>query len=153
MRNDSNPPIIEVRYRTLFILWFAICMSVLLFLVLVQFTPVKINVQHSTCSDCLSSNLRLSLVLNSLAIVPLGISFLIKQRILAQANALQKIDMVQSAYVVAFALCEASALLGLLDHFINGSHLYCVGFIFAGLGMLLHFPRKQHLLDASQGQF
>ena len=153
MTNDSNQPNIEMRYRTLFILWFAICMSVLLLLVLVQFTPVKINLQPSTCSDCLSSSLRLSLVLNSLAIVPLGISFLIKQRILGQARALQRIDMVQSAYVVAFALCEASALLGLLDHFINGSPLYYVGFIFAGLGMLLHFPRKQHLLDASQKQF
>src|SRR5580765_3085078 len=135
MTNDSDQPNIEVRYRTLFTLWFAICMSVLLFLVLVQFTPVKINLQHPTCSDCLSFNLRLSLVLNSLAVVPLGISFLIKQRMLGQANALQKLDMVQSAYVVAFALCEASALLGLLDHFINGSHLYYVGFIFAGLGM------------------
>jgi hypothetical protein len=153
MTNDSDQPNIEVRYRTLFTLWFAICMSVLLFLVLVQFTPVKINLQHPTCSDCLSFNLRLSLVLNSLAVVPLGISFLIKQRMLGQANALQKLDMVQSAYVVAFALCEASALLGLLDHFINGSHLYYVGFIFAGLGMLLHFPRKQPLLDASQQQF
>ena len=153
MTNDSNQSNIEVRYRTLFILWFAICMSVLMLLVLVQFTAVKINVQHSICSDCLSSNLRLSLILNSLAMVPLGISFLIKQRILVQANALQKIDMVQSAYVVIFALCEASALLGLLDHFINGSSLYYVGFIFAGLGMLLHFPRKQHLLDASQEQF
>jgi hypothetical protein len=153
MTNDSNPRNIGVRYRTLFTLWFAICMSVLLFLVLVQFTPVKINVQHSACPDCLPFGARLSLVLNSLAIVPLGISFLIKQRLLAQAIALQKIDMVQSAYVVAFALCEASALLGLLDHFINGSPLYYVGFIFAGLGMLLHFPRKQHLLDASQKQF
>ena len=151
--NDANPATIEMRHRTLFILWFAICMSVLMFLVLVQFTPVQIKPGQSTCSVCLSNNLRLSLILNSFAIVPIGISFLVKQRILGQAIASQRIDLVQTAYVAAFALCEVSALLGVADHFINGSRYYYVGFIFAGLGLLLHFPRKQHLLDASQQQF
>ena len=151
--NEPDQPNIETRYRTIFTLWFAICMSVLLLLVLVRFTPVKITPQPSACPDCLSPALRLSLILSCLTMVPIGISFLVKQRILGQAIAKQKIDMVQTAYVASFALCESSALLGLLDHFINSSPLYYVGFILAGLGMLLHFPRKQHLLDASQKQF
>jgi len=140
--NEPNQPTIEIRYRTLFILWFAICMSVLMLLVLVQFTPTKVE-----------GNVRLSLILNSIAIVPVGVSFLLKQRILEQAVARQRLDLVQVAYVLACALCEMAALLGLMDHFVNGSRYYYVGFIFAGAGLLLHFPRKQHLLDASQQQF
>jgi hypothetical protein len=140
--NDPDQPTIEIRYRTLFILWFAMCMSVLMFLVLVQFTPAPIE-----------GDLRLSLILNSIGIVPVGISFLLKQRILQLAADRQRIDLVQTGYVLAFALCEVASLLGMIDHFANGSRYYYVGFIFAGAGLLLHFPRKQHLLDASQQRF
>jgi hypothetical protein len=140
--NDPNQPTIEMRYRTLFILWFAMCMSVLMLLVLVQFTPTQVE-----------GNVRLSLILNSIAIVPVGVSFLLKQRILEQAVAGQRLDLVQTGYILAWALCEMAALLGLMDHFANGSGYYYVGFIFAAAGLLLHFPRKQHLLDASQQQF
>jgi len=139
---NPNQPTIEMRYRTIFILWFAMVMSVMMLLVLTQFIPANEN-----------SNLKLSLILNSAGIVPLGMSFLLKQRILDQAVTQQRLDLVQSAYVLAFALCEMAALLGLMDHFLSGSRYYYVGFLFGGLGLLLHFPRKQHLLDASQQQF
>ena len=131
-----------MRYRTIFVLWFAIAMSVMMFLVLAQFTPTKE-----------SGDLKMSLILNSLGIVPLGISFLLKQRFLEQAATKQKLDLVQIAYVLAFALSEMAALLGLMDHFLNGAHYYYLGFLLAGLGLLLHFPRKQHLLDATERRF
>lgn len=139
---NPNQPNLEVRYRTIFILWFAIVMSVLMFLVLAQFTPTKA-----------SGDLKLSLILNSLGIVPLGISFLLKQRILEQAVTKQSLDLVQNAYILAFALSEMAALLGLMDHFLNGAHYYYLGFGLAALGLLLHFPRKQHLLDATEKPF
>lgn len=139
---DPNQPTIEMRHRTILILWFAIIMSVLMFLVLVQFTPRDGN-----------GDLKLSLILNGAGIVPLGMSFLLKQRILEQAVTQQRLDLVQVAYTLAFALCEMAALLGMVDHFLSGSRYYYIGFLFAGLGLLLHFPRKQHLLDASQQQF
>lgn len=151
--NDSHQSNIEMRFRMIFILWFAICMSVMLLLGLVQLTPVQSKAWWTTCSDCLSSNFRLSLILNGLAIVPIGISFLIKQQILGNAVASQNPDLVKTAYVVAFASCEASALLGLLDHFANGSHYYYVGFIFASLGLILNFPRKKYLLAALGQEF
>ena len=139
---NPNQPDIEVRYRTIIILWFAIAMSVVMFLVLVRFTPTKA-----------SGDLKMSLILNSLGIVPLGISFLLKQRLLEQAVTKQKLDLVQSAYVLAFALSEVAALFGLMDHFLNGARYYYLGFVLAWLGLLLHFPRKQHLLDATERPF
>lgn len=139
---DPNQPTIEMRYRTLLILWFSFSMSILGFLGVVQFTPVTV-----------ATNVKLSLILNSLGIVPVGLSFLLKERILAQAVNEQRIERVQIAHVLAWALCEMAALLGLVDHFMNGSPYYYLGFVFAALAMLLHFPRKQHLLDASHKQF
>ena len=139
---DSNQPNIDARYRTLLILWGAICMSISTFLIMVQLVPTPAP-----------GNVMLSLALNCAGVVPLGLSFLVKQRILTQAIAEQRIDRVQTAYVVSFALCEAAALLGLADRFINGSRYYYLGFIFGGLGMLLHFPQKKHLLAASSQEF
>jgi len=65
----------------------------------------------------------------------------------------QRVEQIHTAYIISWALCEVAGLLGLLDNRMTGSRYYWVGFAVAGLGMLCHFPRKQHLLDASQGKF
>ena len=135
---DANQPDIAARYRTLLILWFAICTSVLMFSALAHFSPVGA-----------AENQLLTLALNSIGIMPVALSFLLKQRILAKSVATQRLDLVQSAYVLSFALCESSALLGLMDHFTTGSKHYYFGFATAGLGLLLHFPQKRHLVNAS----
>jgi magnesium-transporting ATPase (P-type) len=135
---DTDQPNIDVRYRTLLILWFAICMSVLIFLAVINFTPVRA-----------AANRQLTLALNSLGIVPVALSFLLKQRALAKSVETQRLDLVQSAYVLSFALCESSALLGLVDHFTTGSRYYYFAFVIAGLGLLLHFPQRKNLVNAS----
>jgi len=135
---DSDQPDINERYRTLLILWFAMCMSVLMFLVVIGFTPVRA-----------AENRQLTLALNSLGIVPVALSFLLKQKALAKSIEMQRLDLVQIAYVLSFALCESSALLGLVDHFTTGSRYYYFAFLIAGFGLLLHFPRRQTLVDAS----
>ena len=135
---DTDQPDIDARYRTLLILWFAICMSVLMFLALTRLAPVAAV-----------ENRNLTLALNSLGLLPVALSFLIKQRALAKSVATQRLDLVQSAYVLSFALCESSALLGLVDHFTTGSRYSYFAFVIAGIGLLLHFPQKQNLVNAS----
>jgi len=142
MEPANSDPNISLRYRSLLTLWFAITMSVMMFLALVYVTDTR-----------MTGNRTLTLVLEIVAVVPFGLSFLVKQRILAKAVAEQKLDLVQSGYIAAFALCEPAALLGLVDHFANGSPYFYVGFLFAGLGMLLHFPQKKYLLAAANQQF
>jgi hypothetical protein len=138
----NSQPNIEARYFRLLVLWFGISVSILVFLVFVEFTPVEVE-----------SNRKLSLLFNSFGIIPVGLSFLVKQRMLDQSIGQQNLDGVQSAYVLAFALCEMPALLGVVDHFLNNSSYYYFGFVVAIVGMLLHFPRKRHLSEASQSQF
>jgi F0F1-type ATP synthase membrane subunit c/vacuolar-type H+-ATPase subunit K len=135
---NSDKPDIEARYRTLLILWFAICMSVLMFMVVIYLSPVVV-----------AENPKLTLALNSLGLLPVALSFLLKQRALAKSVATQRLDLVQSAYVLSFALCESSALLGLVDHFTTGSRYSYFAFVIAGIGLLLHFPQKQNLVNAS----
>ena len=138
---ETEQPDLDARYRTLLILWFAICMSVLMFMVVIYLSPVVV-----------AENRTLTLALNSLGLLPVALSFLLKQRALAKSVATQRLDLVQSAYVLSFALCESSALLGLVDHFTTGSRYSYFAFVIAGIGLLLHFPQKQNLVNASSYQ-
>jgi hypothetical protein len=133
---------IDLRYRSMMIIWFGIFMSFVGFFVLTRLSPVEPTENRS-----------LALALSSLGLAPVALSFLLKQKLLDKAVQNKNVIAVQQAYVLAYALCEAAALLGVLCHFLTGSTYYYAGFIIAGLGMLLHFPKKQHLLAASGLEF
>lgn len=123
-------------------LWSGIVISLSLFLGMTLFIPTNAE-----------SNSKFSLLLNCAGIVPLGLSLLLKSQILSKAAQQQQIDQVQVGYVLGFALTEAAALLAVVDHFVNSGKYFYVGFVFAGLGMLLHFPQKRHLLAAAGQEF
>jgi len=139
---DQKPVTVDERFRTLLILWGALCISLFLYLALIHFLPAP-----ST------PNQKLTLLLNAAGLIPVAASLLIKQVLIGKAIEGQRVEQVHSAYIVSWALCEVAGLLGFLDSRLTGSRYYFVAFAVAGLGMLLHFPRKQNLLDASQGQF
>ena len=136
--DNTGQPDVGARYRTLLILWFAICMSVLILFALTRLANVAAV-----------ENAKLTLALSAIGLAPVGLSFLLKQRTLAKSVETQRLDLVQSAYVLSFALCESSAVLGLVDHFTTGSKYSFFAFGIAGLGMLLHFPQRQNLVNAS----
>jgi hypothetical protein len=142
--NKTNPKqvTIDERYRTLFILWAALTMSLGLYLAFIQFVPVAAK-----------PNPRLTLLLNTAGLIPVGASFLIKRVLIDKAIQSQRVEQVHSAYIISWALCEVAGLLGLFDNRATGSRYYFVGFAIAGVGMLANFPRRQPLLDASQRRF
>lgn len=48
-----------------------------------------------------------------------------------------------------YAMCEAGALFGLVDLMVTGNRYYFVVMMTGALGILLHFPRRDHLLGAT----
>jgi len=138
----QNRPAIVVRYRTMLTLWFAMTMSLLMWLVLIRVVTVTSTV-----------NQKLGLLLICLSLVPMSLSFLVKQIVLGKAIQQQSPASVQQPYVVAWALSEASALIGLLANFVAASPYFYAAFVVGGLGMLLHIPQKKHLLAASGQEF
>lgn len=141
--NDQPGPGVELRHRNILIIWAAILMTIPMYFLVIWMSPVPTDPEKST----------LMLMLSGLSIVPVAISFLVKRKLLAKSAELQKLELVQQAYVVAFALCEIAVLLGLLIHFLAGSPYYFAAIAIGALGILLHFPRKQHLLDATFKRF
>ena len=131
------------RYQTLLILWFALLMSVVMYFVFVQIAaPPIANAEHPP-------NAPLIIGLTAVGAVFVLVSFVVKRKLLEQSVEKQDLGLVQKAMIVALALCEVCALLGLLERFAFGNRQFYLLFIFAALGDLFHFPRRSQLEAAS----
>jgi len=137
---DQMQQNIELRMRTMRILWFSLLMSIVIYYLLTIFVARTGDAQP---------NSTLFLVLVGIALSTTLFSFLVKSKLIDRAVELQQVARVQQAYIVAMALCEVAALLGLLDYFATGDRYYYVLFIIALLGQLLHLPQREHVVNAS----
>ena len=139
--NQNDPQQnIELRLRTMRILWLAMFTSIVLYYGFTFFV---------TPSENFDPDSRLFLILVVIALSITLVSFLIKNRLLSRAVEQQRVQLVQQAYIVALALTEVAALLGLLYFFMTGDRYYPILFVIAACGQLLHFPRREHVLNAS----
>ena len=131
---------IDVRMRTMRILWFAFIVSVGMYYVFTLFANRRPNP---------TPNNTLSLTFIAVSASMLLVSFLLKHKLLNRAIDQQQVGLVQQAYIVALALAEVPALLGMLDLFVTGNRYYYVLMIIAAGIQLLHFPRREHVESAA----
>ena len=125
---------IELRIRTMRTLWFALMMSVVSYFGFTVFIGKSANA---------NPNNTLSLILLLAGMFTTIASLLVKQKLLSRSVEQQNEVMVQQAYIVAWALCEASALMGLLDFFRTANRFYFAPLVIALIGDLINYPRRQ----------
>jgi hypothetical protein len=131
---------IDSAYRVLVIIWLASLTSVgILF-------AMSVLIPHANGE---AQNKVMSYLIDGLGALCVIISTVIKSTLLNQSVQQQRMEGVVTAYIVPLSLCEAAALFGLLDHFVIGNPYYYLLFIISIAGFALHWPRRQHLLDAS----
>jgi len=135
---------LDTRYRTMLILWFSLLMSVVMFFVMtIVIGPVPFNEERDAPS---------SVVLFALAAVGtflVVLSFAVKRKMLQRSIEKQGVMLVQQALVLACAMCEVSALFGVVERFMIGSGDHYLLFLVSAVGLALHFPKRNHLLAAS----
>jgi hypothetical protein len=129
---------VEARHKVFLILWFALFVSVMLLFVLVLVAGSK-GTPNPTLSYAL-------LGVGSMTVL---VSFLLKQQMVTKAISKNDVAALQSAHIVSLALCESAALLGVMDRFTTGSQTSWLLFAIAAIGILLHFPRKDHIRAVS----
>jgi len=130
---------IELRIRTMRTLWVAMLLSIGSYFVFTLFL-------HR--SEDLRPNATLSLILAGVAVSAILISLPLKSRLLSKAAQQQQVSLVQSGYILAWAVTEVAALLGLVDFFVTTDRYYYIFFLIAAFGQLLHFPRREHVVNA-----
>jgi hypothetical protein len=132
----------EARRRGLLLIWGAQIFS----LALLFFLTYVIRPEAST-----DGNHTLAWVLGGIGFMTFLLSFLVKRKLLARAAAERRIDLCTTAYVLAFAMCEMTALLGFVAYIITGLSYALHSFIIAAGGMLLHFPVRGALDGIAAG--
>ena len=138
MNGTPTKPLGRARQRGLLLIWGAQLMSVALLLAVTRIVEVPARA---------GDNGVLLLALGLTALAAFGLSFPVRAKLLAQSAVQNRPDLATTAYVLAFALCEGCALLGLVAHFTTGAREALFFFIPAALGLLLHYPRRAHFND------
>jgi hypothetical protein len=135
------------RHQTLMILWFAMLMNMgVLFVVALIAAPAAPDVKDETA---FGPNSLVTFALAALGAFLVVISFAVKRKFLERSVDRQDISLVQKGFVLAWAICEVSALIGLLERFLIGNRDYYVLFLLAAIGIALQFPRPDHLKAAN----
>ena len=139
---DSNNAQLNVDQllRTVRIVWLALLINVGLFYLLTNFADRPANIEP---------NSTLSLALLAAGVSSTLASFLVKNRLISRAIEQRQVQQVQQGYIVAWAMCEVAALLGLVDFFLTSDPYFYAPFVIAALGELLQFPRRDHFENAS----
>ena len=143
-----NKPDIDQLFRTMAIIWFVLLMS--------QFA--LLGLAYSMAGDQLQTNVEQGFLgayppvvfcAIMLAVSNLVISFFMRRRANEQAVADQNVKYVQTGLVIACAFCESISIIGMVLAIAFAYPYFYFWFAVGILGIFLHFPRRQHLLDAS----
>lgn len=136
--NSAN---IDARYRVLLILWIAMLMSVGFLFALTLLIPKPQSSQTDTTA--------ISWALLIVGMIPPIISIFSKRQMLNKAIEKQEAPLVNTAYIIAFALCESVGVFALLSFMLAAGRAYIFMFVVSAVSLLAHYPRRTHLLAAS----
>ena len=140
---------IQVEYKTLVVLWFALLTSQLLFLVVVYFAKPELFTFDPSRS-LLTDEPLITIVFGAIALVFLILSFVLSQQHLRRAIRDKDAGCVQTGLLLGCALSEVPSLLGLILAFVFDHPYFYLWIILGAVGILLHFPRKSNLDAAFQ---
>ena len=135
---------LDKRYQTLLVLWIAMLMNVVMFFVLILIASPESAGRPDTEPFSI-----VTFVLAALGAFLVVISFTVRNKLLERSVDRQEIALVQKAYVLAWAICEVSAVIGIVKRFVLRNSDYFLMLIIAFIGIALHFPKRDHLRSAS----
>jgi len=144
----QDKPDIDQLYRTTAIIWFVLLMSqfALLGFAFSLLPPEAVaNAQYGI----LGTNPPIVIGALMLAFANLAISFVMRKKASEQALVEQNVKHVQTGLVIACAFCESISIIGMVLAIAFAYPYFYLWFAVGILGIFLHFPRRQHLLDAS----
>ena len=142
MMNQPTSQLAASRFRGLIIIWLAQIASVVLLSVL------ALVLRPSSANDRAADTTTL-VALAVPALAALAMAFFLRARFVSRATLERRPDLVTTGHVIAFALCEACAVIGLVMRFLTGAPEAIYFFLAALVGFLLLFPRRAQIEAAS----
>lgn len=134
---------LEVRLRTMRIIWVVFLLNICVGALFGFFV-----LRSKDATEEVADNPALLAAFAAIALLSVAVSFLIKGRFYAQAAVRGEPARAHQGFVIATALCEVSAVLGLVGLIVTQNRYAYLLFALGALGQLLHFPRRDELAAA-----
>ena len=119
-------------------------MSVGMYFLFLMFAAPELRIEPRNSRSSL-----LIITLTALGTFLVLASFAVKRKFLQRSIEQQDVNSVQRGLVIACAMCEVSALLGLLERLVIRNREYYLLFVIAAAGIAFHFPRRSQLEAAT----
>lgn len=140
----------KVKYETLVIVWGALLVSQLVFLLIVYSAKPELFV-FDFSQPLLGKHAIITVLFAAAAIAVFVLSFVLRNQHMRRAVIDQDAGCVQTGLLLGCALSEISALLGIVLAFVFDYEYFFLWIALGLIGVLCHFPRRQNLLDAGDG--
>ena len=148
MQHDTTE--VDARFRTMMILWLVLLMSQVMFFGVVF--VIRPEILKPPIQPMLGENPLLVLLFGILAFMNIAVSFFLRKRAQEQAILERKMNHVSTGLIIACAVCESISLMGFVLAIAFGYQYFFFWFIIGIIGIFMHFPRRQHLLEAIYGK-
>jgi F0F1-type ATP synthase membrane subunit c/vacuolar-type H+-ATPase subunit K len=147
MNRPSNRPKqdagLDVRLRTLRILWGAFLTTIGLYVLVTVFAvPWKDAAEEGR------DNQTLLVAFAVMGFLSVAASFALKRHFYSHAAERREPARFQTGFILALVFCEFAVLLGLVGLFVTLNRYAYALFVLGALGQLLHFPRRDQLAAA-----
>jgi F0F1-type ATP synthase membrane subunit c/vacuolar-type H+-ATPase subunit K len=136
---------LEVRLRTMRILWGAFLVTIGLYVLVTVFARPSQEVLLERRAE---DNTVLLAALGAFGLSLVALSFVFKRTYYRKAAEQQSPPQFQTGFIIAEILCESCVLFGLVGMFITWNDYAYALFLLGALGQLLHFPRRDELAAA-----
>lgn len=147
----ENKPNIEVIHKTMSMIWLALFSAQVMFIIVALVAKPELA-RFDLSRPLLGENPPVIILFAALSLILVAGSFIVKSVFIRRAAAEQQPALVQTAMIVACAMCEAASLFGVVLAF-SFTFQYFFAFIAAGMaGMAFHFPSRTALMNASFGK-
>ena len=134
----------DLRLRTMRILWLAFLVNVGLFVLVCRVA----GPDGGGAAGGGRPFPTLLLMLFAMGLASVAASFVVKPGFYRRAAERGAPAQMQTGLIIALALCEAAALLGVVGVFVTQSDYAYALFGLGALGQALHFPRREQVLSA-----
>ncbi len=145
---QNTPNTVAETQQKMVVIWGALLTSQFIFLTVLY--VIKKELFHLDFSRPLTgSNPTLVAIAGLMSLSTFALSFIMKGRLVKQAEAEQNVGLVQTGHIVAYALCESISLLGFMLAMLIGYQYFFLWFAGGISGILLHFPRQKYIARAT----
>jgi F0F1-type ATP synthase membrane subunit c/vacuolar-type H+-ATPase subunit K len=146
MQNEKIDP--NKAYQTLVIIWAALLISQVLFLIMIYL--VKPEVYRFEFTQPIGGKDPIFVIaLAAAAVFNFLLSFKMRRKSLTESVEKQNVGLVQTAMIIGCALGESISLFGLLLVFVQDYQYFFLFFALGILTTLLSFPRRDDVMAAS----